>query len=825
MNQYHGRPAVSITLFSIHWSYEFAISLWFALFGIALMLPAAPAHAQNEINRQIYAIPAGTLKSVLVSFGQVSGAMISYTESEIAGKRSSGVNGSFTVPEALNVLLAGTGLEASKRVEGGFTLRPQASAITGQTLPLMTVSTSADTLKQGTAEEGYRVSNISGAGPWGERSLQDTPYSMSIVPSDLIQNAFITDMDQIARVNPVVQLNRSSNYDDTQFPIIRGFSNFALIMDGMRLSTAPQGISLEDVERIEVLSGTSGFLYGSGNVGGVVNYVLKRPTAERLTRLTLGNYGGEQYFGHLDLGGPIDSRGIVRYRLNAVYQDGDTAVRDQKRKKSLISGAIDWNVTHNFLLQLEGSHRTYYMNSPTMRFDFRDSGLLPKPFDSRESYTPKWNYVDNKTDRASLKASWRINDIFGLRTAYMYKQHEFSFSQTYGRINPDGFTYRAWSYEETAPSKRVNHGVYAYLDADFKTGPIGHKVTLGASGDIYNNYQPEILSVNNLWDYPPPPQATLEELKHKTLIKPDWDLFPGKERYKSARTTSRNIIIGDNITINEKWSILAGVNYTTLGSFSYNVNGDRTAKYEESAWTPTASLIFKPIKNLTTYASYMEALQNGVIVGNNYTNAGEVLPPLVSNQYEVGAKYDWNNRFLLTGALFRIEKANQYSDNGQPLPTYVQDGRQVHQGVELTLTGKVTNNLTLMGGGTLIDPKVKKSNNPALEGKKPTNVASVSAKMYAEYAIPSLEGLVVTGGVYYTGERYADTANTAGAKAAAYTLFDVGGRYTTRLLNNLLVLRLNVANLTNKNYWVAEDISGAMLGIPRTFSFSASMTF
>ncbi|MCE7917316.1 MAG: TonB-dependent receptor, partial [Nitrosomonas sp. PRO5] len=252
MNPHHHRS----TLFPVCKSYAFITRLVFLILGTALILSAIPVQAQSEAGRQTYAIPAGTLKSVLVSFGQANGVMISYTESEIAGKRSSGIHGSFTVLEALNVLLTGTGLEASKRVEGGFTLRPQTPVITGQTLPLMTVSTSADNLKQGTAEEGYRVSNISGAGPWGERSLQDTPYSMSIIPSDLIENAFITDMDQIARVNPIIQLNRSSGHDDNQFPVIRGFSNFALIMDGMRLSAAPQGISLEEVERVEVLSGT-----------------------------------------------------------------------------------------------------------------------------------------------------------------------------------------------------------------------------------------------------------------------------------------------------------------------------------------------------------------------------------------------------------------------------------------------------------------------------------------------------------------------------------------------------------------------------------------
>ncbi len=67
------------------------------------------------------------------------------------------------------------------------------------------------------------------------------------------------------------------------------------------------------------------------------------------------------------------------------------------------------------------------------------------------------------------------------------------------------------------------------------------------------------------------------------------------------------------------------------------------------------------------------------------SNRGEVLPPLVSKQYEVGAKYDINPNLLLSTALFRIEKANQYSDLATPIPSYVQDGLQVHNGVELVL--------------------------------------------------------------------------------------------------------------------------------------------
>src|SRR5690606_30876528 len=153
------------------------------------------------------------------------------------------------------------------------------------------------------------------------------------------------------------------------------------------------------------------------------------------------------------------------------------------------------------------------------------------------------------------------------------------------------------------------------------------------------------------------------------------------------------------------------------------------------------------------------------------------------------------------------------------LPSYVQDGLQVHNGVELTLTGKVTDNLTIMGGGTLMDIGVEKSNDPALEGKKPINVASRMGKIYAEYALPWITGLTLNGGIYYTGEKYGNADNTD--KIPSYTLYDIGARYTARIRDKALTVRLNVINLTGKNYW--QDAN--FLGVSRTVAFSASMMF
>ncbi|WP_419673214.1 hypothetical protein [Aliarcobacter butzleri] len=90
------------------------------------------------------------------------------------------------------------------------------------------------------------------------------------------------------------------------------------------------------------------------------------------------------------------------------------------------------------------------------------------------------------------------------------------------------------------------------------------------------------------------------------------------------------------------------------------------------------------------------------------------------------------------------------------LTEVTQDGLEIHEGLELTATGKVTDNLTIVGGGTIMDLEIDKA--ASNEGKKPTDTASKMAKLYAEYDISAVKGLTLTGGAYYTGESYRDGA-------------------------------------------------------------------
>ncbi|MFZ2884137.1 TonB-dependent siderophore receptor [Nitrosomonas europaea] len=776
-------------------------------------MPAATVIAADHHSDQIqtrnttihYDIPAGSLIDALSRFARQSGVAISIKADQLKGLQTPGLTGSYSIETGFATLLAGSGYQIRK-TDAGYVLQ-RAPIITGQTLPMMTISTAAASLKQGTAEEGYRVSNISGIGLWGERSLRDTPYSISVVPSDLIENVNAQNMGQIFKMNPLTQEPNIQNFTGVPFVTIRGFQSANPIYDGIPMAAGNgSAVSVIEIDRVEILSGTSGFLYGGGRVGGAINYVTKSPTDIPLRRLTFGNYGGTQFYGHADVGGKFDERGRFGYRANLLYQSGDTAIGEPVTQK-VANIVLDGHLTDTLYADVKYTYNDYRKEAtqPTFNNVRNRTGI-----DTSKRYSPKWASNDVESHKTYTSLRWDPSKYFTLRSAFFYQNTHMRASRI--QLNEQVEKTFTQVLTDTANEKHENYGGYIYLDTRFSTFTINHKLTVGYSSTVWDYLMSDDCCIRQNGTS----SLSLNELKN--IPEPNWGGAIGNEPKLPVWTYRyNNILIGDNITFNDQWSAMIGFNYGTTVTKAFRSFGD--IDYEKSALTPTVSLMYKPIETVTTYVSYMEALEQGTIVGSTYANYGEALPPLVSKQYEAGLKYDINPNLLLSTALFRIEKANQYSNNAAPIPTYVQDGLHVHNGVELILTGKVTDNLTIIGGGTLMDIGVEKSNNPAIEGNKPTNAASRMGKIYAEYALPWVPGLSLTGGIYYTGEKYADAANTD--KIPSYTLYDIGTRYTTRVLDKALTVRLNVINLTGKNYWQ----EATYLGVPRTVAFSVSTMF
>ena len=193
-----------------------------------------------------------------------------------------------------------------------------------------------------------------------------------------------------------------------------------------------------------------------------------------------------------------------------------------------------------------------------------------------------------------------------------------------------------------------------------------------------------------------------------------------------------------------------------------------------------------------------------------------------STQYEVGAKYQLPGDALLTLALFQIDKGLEYENAAG---YYVQDGRQVHRGVELNLGGAVTKNLRALAGVAYLDAEVEKTTDLSILGKRPQGVPEWQGNLYLDYDLADLlRGFSVNGGIYYGGAKYIDGANSW--EADAYWRFDAGLRYTHSLTERATATyRLNVENLFDEVY-LANSTWGALgFGAPVTLKFSASFSY
>jgi len=767
-------------------------------FKSSLIAPTLALLLSTQLNAEQFTVQNLSLLNAIELISKKSNMPYMVDGKLLEGKKAPNIKDVDGVQNALNEILKNTNLKATVE-DGTILIKEEKQPIQNTVLEGISIMPSGS---DGTAESGYLVSETKTLGVWGDLSLQDTPYSMSIMSSDFLENTITTNMNQVAKANPVLKNEENASQNGEISTNIRGFGISQALIDGIPLPGSYFGTSTKEVDRIEVISGLSGFLYGSGNVGGTINYALKYPTATPFTKVSVGNNGGQNYYTSVDSSQKINDK--LSVRVNANYQDGETTIENYEDEEKLIGVSFAYKPTDNLDLGLYYSHRESTTGTKPI---WRIYGTRPdaSSFDTTESYIPDWANVDVDSDKVELKANYNFSDNLKLRTAYIHKEADRIRPYIYNRIYTTTNEFKRnlyWFYEQTTK----NDGAYAYLDGDFNTGSIHHALTFGGSFGTEKFYSTgdhatSLLSLNNIddfksWNYTIPNATQSKALSRKNF--------------------NTNIVLGDNITFNEQWSALIGANLASME----NKNGQGVTQYDKLELTPTLSLIYKPIEDLTTYVTYIESLENGTVVGNNYNNAGEVFNPLVSTQYEIGAKYSINKNLLLSTALFRIEKANNYTDNTtDPLPTLTQDGEQINQGVEVLVTGKATDNLTLQGGVTYLSPKIEKTTDKTLEGKESTNVAKYQAKLYAEYRLPVEPKIYLNGGVYYTGTQWVDDMNTE--KLDAYTTADFGARYETKLEGYDTTFRIYVSNITDEKYWA----NTTTLSDPRSVAFNVTMKF
>lgn len=660
--------------------------------------------------------------------------------------------------------------------------------------------------------------------------LLDTPASVSVITEGRLK-------DQQARLLSEV-LKNDASVGDSYAPVgyyenfvVRGFAlnpASSYKING-RTITGEQNVALENKQQVEVLKGLAGLQSGVSEPGGLVNYVSKRPENVRSVTVST-NEQGERYLA-TDIGGWLGAEQQVGVRINLAHEDIRSYVDHADGKRDFASLALDWNISPNALLQLNAEYQDREQRS-VPGYQLLGGSEVPHHVSPKDllAYQSWSNPVGIRSLNLDGLFEYRFNEAW-----------KASFSASRSRVVIDDYSTFAWgcygaaSCASTAvpnhfsaegdydisdyrspDDTRSNEEAQAAINGQFDTGFLKHDLTFGTTA--FRRLVDRRESVN-------------EYIGEGNIYQPSpvLDPYNGPLGHTYRRLDSRQygLFASDRISFNEQWQTLLGGRQVRLDEETYNQAGDTTRHTQRSVFLPQVALIYKPRPDTSLYASYSKGLSLGGEAAWFSSNADEVLPPTTSRQLEVGIKRDFQ-RLSLTAALFQITQDLQYNrPNEDGSITFVQQGKQKNVGIELSANGRVTSDLQVSASVAAIRARVSDSGTDDYDGHQAINVPKLRASLHGDYSIPGLPGLALLGGVQYSASKYANREATV--KVDDYAVFDVGGRYTTKVGDYATVLRLTVDNLFDKRYWrdVGESAGDGylFLGAPRTARLSATVNF
>src|SRR3984957_12272103 len=678
--------------------------------------------------------------------------------------------------------------------------------------------------------EDYRVETVDSLGPWGSLKILDAPYSIGVLSEDLINNSMATNFKDVSKYLPLVAYQEQQGADILR-PQTRGMQggNFQNSrMDGMTFFITVAN-AMEQFQQIEVINGVSASLYGPANPSGMFNFVSKRPTDYDLREVTVSYASDSIGTPHLDLGGKLDSNGLVSYRFTGLFGEGDAWVDHSHAKRVLGSLAIDVRPLQDTVIETNYSYYHLIDTGYPGWFSYSEKIVLPAaPDPTNVGYGQNYAGVDLLTRMGSVRLKHDFNSDWHLVVGALNQDASRNINTPVNNLTNNNGNYTSSLANGFAP-RFIMTSDAAYLDGNFITGTVAHDLTIGTAG-----YKSQSYSVIT------PATAASVLLGTANINSPVIFPFPAAGlpnvglNFDSSTTYQQGINIGYTLRFTDAWAARLAVSQDWFHVDNFNAKAVELPEYANHGLSPTASLMYKPMSNMTAYATFASSLQAGDLAPSGGTpplaNAGQSLPPYRSKEYEVGYKVSLD-KIDLTAALFRIQRpfANiNPADNAFEIT-----GLQVNRGLELSAVGDVVENLRVYGGVTLLNARLEKTPLPSTNDQIYVGAPKVKGNTLFEYSIPTVPGLVATIDWHFSGPRAADATNSF--FVAGYNLFDLGARYTSSILTKKVTWRLSVDNLTDRHYWstvAPSNLTGANtgsllahFGTPRTLLAAVSFDF
>lgn len=755
-----------------------------ALFGLVCVLTALPMTTQAQTPRDdgaqpadtaanqrqevplTFRIPAQPLAAALRQFSAQSGYQLSHTQDTVAGLQSNAVTGRYPPRQALQRLLAGTGISYRVTAVNRITLE---SLEGEQTLPTVRVEGKGRVETAYGPVDGY-VAERSASATKTDTPLIETPQSVSVVTRDQLQIQDADSLGEALRYTPGIQAETFGFEPRLTFLRIRGFdaTTTGLYRDGLQLRNpnfaGSFNIEPYSAERIEIPRGPASVLYGQGSPGGLVNIISKRPTLEpqREVELEVGSF--DRFEGKFDFSGPIDEKGRFSYRLTGLARESDTQVDFVEDDRLFIAPAFTFQFSDATTLTLLSQYKDDdTRSSQALPADgtLRDNpnGRIPADRFTGEPDVDRYERTDYQlgylfehlvSDALSLRQNARyynndLEDVSVFSSGFQADQRTLdrSFFGNFGEL--DGFA------------------IDNQAQLAFTTASVDHKLLLGV------DYQR--IKADSRQSFGAAPSIDIFDPNYGAPI-------PPAPVFNDTETTQDQIglYVQDQVNLTDKLIITLGGRYDSADNEADNRLTDTTTRQDDSEFSGRAGVVYLSDAGWAPYASYAESFLPAIGTDAN----GDAFEPETGEQYEVGVKYQppASNSFL-TLALFDLTRENFIQfDPATFLP--VQTGEVRSRGVEIEGVASLANGLNIIAAYTYLDVEIKESVDPAQVGETPVQTPEHFASIFADYTLRDgkYAGLGFGAGVRYIGSNFGDVPNTL--KAPSNTLLDAVVHYDWR---------------------------------------------
>ena len=754
--------------------------------GLIQTLLTHAVHAATvivESNTQVFSIAANSMEDALNRFAKQTGIKISFSNIEVKGLMTHGLNGNFTIQDGLKHLLAGSNLEMIRQADG-FTVKRTSTPTSG--LDSVVPLTVLPVVKVMSSAMGGYATAYSTTATKTNTLLRDIPQSITVVTRELIRDQSMQSMADVARYVPGVGVSQGEgNRDALVFRGNRSTGDF--FTDGVR-DDVQYFRDLYNIERVEVLKGANGMIFGRGGSGGVINRVTKQAGWDPIREFSFEGGSFDKKRATVDVGHAINDVAAVRF--NSMYENSGSYRNGVNLERFGISPTVTLKPSHqtNIILGMEHfqDHRTSDRGIPSL------NGAPVNTSPSTFFGDPRRSKADVTVTSFNALIEHKFNSGFTFRNRTNYAMYDKFYQNVFANSAVIAGSLNLAAYNDT--STRDNFFNQTDFSYNLNTGPINHTIAVGVEvgRQVTDNSR-----LNGYFNNNTSALALSVPLSSPITSDPITFGIRAVDNHSVTRITS--VYVQDQIVLLPQLHAIVGVRYDQFQVDFLKRTDNTQLKTDDGLLSPRLGLIYKPIEAISIYTSYSKAFAPRAaeqLTGLTVTTAA--LAPEKFTNLEAGIKWDILPALAFTTAVYQIDRTNVISvDPNNSALTFLTKG-QVVQGVEAGLSGQITSAWRVMGGYAYQVGELLSTSNTttARNGATLAELPRHTFSMWNRYDFTPVWGMGI--GVIHRSDMFAALDNTV--RAQGFTRVDAA---IFARIDRRLRFQVNIENLLDTKYIAA----------------------